>query len=155
MPALHLRLRHPLTWLFSLMMLATVSFAALNYTASAPTLVLRGVVYHISDSSQALRAIRHIDNQRAVDSEIAITVVAVGGGIDFLIDNAKDAQGNTYASMIDSQMLNGVEFKVCRNTLKAKNLREGDMTPGVEFVDAGIDEITRLQLENGYAYIKP
>ncbi|HEY8570493.1 DsrE family protein [Microbulbifer sp.] len=155
MSALHRRLRHSLAWFLSLMMFAAVSVAALNYSTSAPKAGPRGVVYHVSDSNQALRAIRHIDNQRAVDSTIVITVVAVGGGIDFLIDNAKDENGNTYASMIDSQMLDGVEFKVCRNTLKAKNLRENDMTPGVEFVDAGIDEITRLQLEKGYAYIKP
>lgn len=155
MSALH-RMRHnPITWISSLILLSAVCLAAINYAANASNPAPRGVVYHISDTSQAVRAIRHIDNQRAVDSDLAITVVAVGGGIEFLIDNAKDKRGNTYASMIDSQMLNGVEFKVCRNTLKAKNLQESDMTPGVGFVDAGIAEITRLQLEEGYAYIKP
>ncbi|WP_295801413.1 DsrE family protein [uncultured Microbulbifer sp.] len=149
------KLRSPLNWASSLLMLAAVCFAAFAYSADVSTPASRGVVYHISDSNQALRAIRHINNQRAVESDIAIAVVAVGGGIEFLIDNAKDKNGNTYASMIDSLILDGVEFKVCRNTLIAKNLQEGDMTPGVSFVDAGIAEITRLQLELGYAYIKP
>ncbi|WP_193164918.1 DsrE family protein [Microbulbifer hainanensis] len=155
MSAQHSKLRSPLIWVLSLIMFAAVPLTALTFVQNASESALRGVVYHISDSSQAVRAIRHINNQRAVDHDIAITVVAVGGGIDFLIDNAKDKHGNTYASMIDSLMLNGVKFEVCRNTLKAKNLQEDDMTPGVNFVDAGIAEITRLQLEEGYAYIKP
>ena len=155
MSAQHSKLHNPLTWAFSLIMFAAVSLTAITFAQSVSNPALRGVVYHISDSSQAVRAIRHINNQRAADSDIAVTVVAVGGGIDFLIDNAKDKHGNTYASMIDSLMLNGVEFEVCRNTLKARNLQEDDMTPGVSFVDAGIVEITRLQLEEGYAYIKP
>ncbi|MBD2860226.1 DsrE family protein [Spongiibacter sp. KMU-158] len=115
----------------------------------------RGVVYQVSRSSEAIAAIRHIYNQREADPQIHIEVVAVGDGISFLVDGAKDERGNTYASMIDSLMLEGVIFKVCRNTLNAKNLKEADMTLGVEFVDAGIVEITRLQLEKGYAYIRP
>lgn len=115
----------------------------------------RGVVYHIADSDNALAAIRHIHNQHAADPEIQITVVAVAGGIDFLLDGAKDDNGNTYAALIDGLMLDSVKFKVCRNTLNARNLKEDDMTAGAEFVDYGIVEITRLQQEQHYAYIKP
>lgn len=121
-------------------------------TQQAPA---RGVVYHIADSGSALAAIRHIHNQHAADPEIQITVVAVAGGIDFLLDGAKDHNGNTYAAMIDGLMLDGVKFEVCRNTLNARNLKEDDMTAGAEFVDFGIVEITRLQQEQHYAYIKP
>ncbi len=135
------------------LLLALASCGAKAPESQQPT--SRGVVYHIADSDSALAAIRHIHNQHAADPEIQITVVAVAGGIDFLLDGAKDHNGNTYAALIDGLMLDGVKFEVCRNTLNARNLREDDMTAGAEFVDYGIVEITRLQQEQHYAYIKP
>lgn len=138
-----------------LAVLFCLGLCACSKPAPEPANQRRGVVYQVSKAESAINTIRHIYNQREVDPSIQIEVVAVGSGIEFLRDGAKDERGNTYAALIDGLMLDGVNFKVCRNTLKAKNLSEDDMTLGVSFVSAGMAEITRLQLERGYAYIKP
>lgn len=115
----------------------------------------RAVVYHISDESQAIPAIRNITNHLKADKTIHIQVIALSGGIRFLLDGAKDERGNDYAALIDGLMLDGVEFRVCANTLEAMSYTADDLSFGVGTVPSGIAEITRLQLDEGYAYVKP
>ena len=113
------------------------------------------VVYHINDSSRAIPLIRSLGNHRRADAKVKLVVVALGDGIDFLLAGAADERGNSYDALVDPLMLDGVEFKVCGNTLTARKLSASKLMPDVEVVPAGVVEITRLQLEDGAAYIKP
>lgn len=114
-----------------------------------------GVVYHINDSSRAIAAIRNITNHRKADPKITIAVVTLGGGIDFLLEGAKDDRGNTYAALIDGLMFDNVSFQVCKNTLTTREISADEVHFGVTTVTSGAAEIARLQLEQGYAYYKP
>lgn len=51
-------------------------------------------------------------------------------------------------------MANGLSIRVCRNALKAFDVKPEDLWEGVEIVPAGMVELIRLQRE-GFAYIKP
>lgn len=113
------------------------------------------VLFHIDQPEQAIIAIREINNQRKVMPNAQITVIALGAGIAFLLDDAKDPNGNAYAALFDTLLLEGVKFSACLNTLDAKGIPPSELSPGVGTVRSGIAEITRLQWEEGYAYIKP
>ncbi|TXT20417.1 MAG: hypothetical protein FD132_1243, partial [bacterium] len=49
----------------------------------------------------------------------------------------------------------GVEFRVCRNTLKGRNLDDNAVILEAQVVPAGVAEIGRLQAREGYVYLKP
>jgi intracellular sulfur oxidation DsrE/DsrF family protein len=114
-----------------------------------------GVVYHVDSSDRAVMAMRNITNHRKIYPELPIIVVALADGVRFLLDGTRDARGNSYAAMVEPLAMDGVIFKACGNTLNANSLDADDLSFGVEVVTSGVAEIGRLQLEEGYAYIKP
>ncbi len=132
--------------------LASICLLALPAAAGAPRAT---VVYHIDDSQRAIAMIRSIGNHRRADGEIRIIVVALSAGVDFLVDGAADERGNRYDALVDPLMLEGVEFRVCGNTLKGRSIDAATLLPDVQVVPSGVAEIARLQIEEHAAYIKP
>lgn len=115
----------------------------------------RSVIYHIIEESQAIRAMNNAINHIDADPEIHITFVVQSGGLHFLESDAKDEKGREYAPYIDELSMAGVSFKACGNTMMTLNLTLDDLNFGVEVVPSGMVEVTRLQLEEGYAYVHP
>lgn len=113
------------------------------------------VVYHVDDSRRAVLMIRNIANHRHAAPAVKIVVVALGAGVDFLLEGAKDEHGNSYDALVDPLMLEGVEFRVCENTLNARGIDPKRLLADVRRVPSGMAEIARLQLEEGAAYLKP
>jgi intracellular sulfur oxidation DsrE/DsrF family protein len=114
-----------------------------------------GVVYHIDDSSRATQALRNLTNHRKAYPDLPITVVALAHGVTFLVDGTKDQRGNSYSAMVETLVMAGVSFAACENTMNALGIKADELSLGVETVPSGVAEIGRLQLEEGYAYIKP
>ncbi|MGE4072363.1 MAG: DsrE family protein [Lysobacterales bacterium] len=123
--------------------------------AEGSTEAKRTVVYHLDDSKQAIAMLRNINNHHAADPTIHIVVVALGAGVDFLLDGHADDRGNSYDALVDPLMLEGVEFRVCGNTLKSRSIDAASLLPDVQIVPSGVAEIARLQIAEGAAYIKP
>ncbi|WP_373378771.1 DsrE family protein [Cupriavidus nantongensis] len=114
------------------------------------------VVYQLSEGvDQAVRAMGNLRNHLNGAPGTRIVVVAFGYGIDFLVEGAKDARGNSFESAVGALAAEGVEFRVCRNTLTARKISESQLLMEAKVVQAGVVEIARLQAEEGYAYIKP
>jgi intracellular sulfur oxidation DsrE/DsrF family protein len=114
------------------------------------------VVYHISDTAQQVHlAMQYIRNQLEVDPKAKIVVVAHANGVDFMMDGAKDKNGNPYNIPVEELNMNGVRFEVCEITLRERNLRKSQFIPEATFVSSGVAEITRLQQREGYAYLRP
>lgn len=113
------------------------------------------VVYHLDDSARATAAIRSIGNHLKATPSVSIVVVALGPGIDFLLKGAKDDRGNPYEPMIDDLAIAGVQFRACNNTLAARQIDRSRLHPEIKVVESGVAELTRLQLEEHYAYLKP
>lgn len=113
------------------------------------------VVYHIDDSQRAIAMIRNITNHRRAAPGVRIVVVALGAGVDFLLEGAKDERGNSYDALVDPLMIDGVAFRVCENTLKARSIDPKRLLAEVQPTPSGVAEIARLQLEEGAAYLKP
>lgn len=57
--------------------------------------------------------------------------------------------------MVEDLEFQGVRFRVCDITLRARNLRHDQFLPEVRFVPSGVAEITRLQQREGFAYLRP
>lgn len=114
------------------------------------------VVYHVNDTrTQATGALRNINNHLEVNPRARIVVVTHALGVDFLMDDAKDANGNPYNVPVETLKQRGVRFEVCEITLRNRKLTRSQFIPEVTYVPSGVAEITRLQQREGYGYLKP
>ncbi len=114
------------------------------------------VVYHLSEGiDQAAHAMANIRNHLQADPTVKIVVVGIGPGIDFLLDGAKDKNGNPFDATIEDLVSKGVKFKVCGNTLTAGGIDRSRVLPEATIVPAGVAEVARLQAREGYVYLRP
>ena len=113
------------------------------------------VVYHVNDASNARAAMRNVQNHLNAAPDAKIAVVTHGKGIDFLLNDAKDAKGEGYDAQVAGLAAKGVGFKVCANTLKARKLDASAVNPDATIVPSGVAEIGKLQAQEGYVYLKP
>lgn len=144
---------------------ATAALAAIGLSAraaaqSAPAARGKGsqvkVVYQLSEGiDQAVRAMGNLRNHLNGAPGTKIVVVAFGYGVDFLLEGAKDSRGNTFDAPVGALAGDGVEFRVCHNTLTARRIPESSVLMEAKVVPAGVVEVARLQFDEGFAYIKP
>ena len=114
------------------------------------------VVYHVNDASaQAVGALRNINNHLEVNPKALIVVVTHAQGVDFLMDGARDRNGNPYNIVVEELKGRGVKFDVCEITLRNRKMTRKQFIPEATFVSSGVAEITRLQQREGYAYLRP
>jgi hypothetical protein len=114
------------------------------------------VVYHLSEGlPQASNGLRNIGNHLEVNPDARIVVVAHARGVDFLMKDVKDANGNRYEDLVEQLRMRGVKFDVCEITLRNRKLTKDQFIPDVSYVPSGVAEVTRLQQHEGYAYLKP
>lgn len=112
------------------------------------------VVYHINDASNARIAMRNIENHLSASPGAKIVVVTHGKGIDFLLNDAKDDKG-VFQGQVAGLKSQGVDFRVCRNTLKGRNLTDDAVILEGTVVPSGVAEIGKLQAREGFVYLKP
>lgn len=114
------------------------------------------VLYHINDSAVARAALGNIRNHlNATEGKVKVVVVTHGAGVDFLLDGAADKNGNPYNIAVEELMAQGIDFRVCNNTLKARSIDPKRVLQGARIVPSGVAEIGRLQAKEGFVYIKP
>jgi uncharacterized protein len=114
------------------------------------------VVYHMSDGiDQATRGLASIRNHLRAAPDTKIVVVALGDGIRFLLKGAAERNGRPFDAAVAGLAAQGVEFRVCNNTLTAHNVPQSQLLPEASLVPAGVVEIARLQAREGYVYIRP
>ena len=156
------RRRHRLAavhrWLLTAAMAAIIP-PALAVDAAKPAAISTEpvrVVYHFSEGAeQALRGMRNIHNHLNAEPTAKIVVVALGRGIDFLLDGAKDSNGQPFDATVAALTARGVEFRICANTLRALDVATSKVNPEAVVVPSGVAEIARLQAREGHAYIRP
>ena len=114
------------------------------------------VVYHVNEGvDKAVPSLRNIRNHLDAEPKARIVVVTHGPGIDFLLDGAKDKNGNPFDVTVDTLQARGVEFRVCRNTLVSRGIDPKKVIPQAAIVPSGVAEIGRLQATEGFVYLKP
>ncbi len=114
------------------------------------------VVYHLSEGlPQASNGLRNIGNHLEVNPNARIVVVSHARGVDFLMKDAKDANGNRYEDLVEQLKMRGVRFEVCEITLRNRKLAKDQFIADTTYVPSGVAEVTRLQQREGFAYLKP
>jgi intracellular sulfur oxidation DsrE/DsrF family protein len=114
------------------------------------------VVYHMNEGvERAPQAIRNIRNHLTADPKAKIVVVSHAAGINFLMRDAKDPNGNPFEVAVQDLSSKGVEFRVCEYTLKSRNIDKKQMIEDIKYVPSGVAEVARLQAQEGFAYLKP
>ncbi len=113
-------------------------------------------VYHMTlGLEESTRGLGNIRNHLAADPGAKIIVVANGNGIEFMLDGAKDRNGNPYDATIQDLKTRGVEFRLCNNTLVTRKIDRSKVIPDVDIVPSGVAEAARLQAREGFAYLRP
>jgi intracellular sulfur oxidation DsrE/DsrF family protein len=128
------------------------------------------VVYHINgdDPKQQTAALRNIQNHiNAVGAEnLDLKVVMHGNGVSLvMMPEALARVPKMKAANADQQMQaridglkgQGVQFQICANTLKGRQIdRANDlyMVEEADIVPSGVAQLAHLQSQ-GYTYIKP
>jgi intracellular sulfur oxidation DsrE/DsrF family protein len=131
--------------------LASIALTA----AAAPGEPIK-VVYHMNEGvERAPQAIRNIRNHLTADPTAKIVVVSHAAGINFLLRDAKDPSGNPFEVAVQDLVSKGVEFRACEYTLKSRNIDPKQLIDEAKLVPSGVAEVSRLQAQEGYAYLKP
>jgi intracellular sulfur oxidation DsrE/DsrF family protein len=116
------------------------------------------VVYHVnySDGKRAIGAMRNAQNHiNALGQDnYEIQFVLHGNGIELLRSVAQNNQDA--AGRIDSLRGQGVDFKICANTLKGRKIALDDLyfAEKSDVVPSGVAEIGKLQ-QQGFVYLRP
>ncbi len=128
--------------------------AGTSTTSQAPAQVK--AVYHINTDVNTVPAVlNNIRNHMNADPKAKIVVVTHGPGINFLLQDAKDAKGNEFSGTVSDLASKGIEFRVCNNTLTARNINPDRLLMETKIVPSGVAEVARLQALEGYVYLKP
>jgi hypothetical protein len=139
----------------SILLLAAIAAAGSSGCASMRGWGPDKAVYHINDARNATAVLRNVGNHLSVDPTARIVIVSHALGVDFLMEDAKDKNGNPYNIPVESLAAKGVTFDVCEITLKGRKLKKEQFIPEAKFVPSGVGEIAKLQYREGYVYVKP
>ena len=135
--------------------LAVLAAGAAGFTFAAANEPVK-VVYHMVDGiDQATRGMGNIRNHLRESPDTKIVVVAHGEGINFLLEGAQDRNGKPFEAAVAALASQGVEFKVCNNTLTARGIPANKLVLEAKVVPAGVVEVARLQAREGYVYLRP
>ena len=114
------------------------------------------VVYHLADGiDQAARAMGNIRNHLRAEPDTKIAVVANGDGVRFLLAGARERSGKPFDAQVAALQQQGVEFKLCNNTLTAHDIPVSQVLPNVKIIPSGVVEVARLQAREGFVYLRP
>jgi uncharacterized protein len=106
-------------------------------------------VYHVDDPAMAAHALANIANHLTVSPQAKISLVANGDAVNMLLASSD------YAERISHLQAKGVRFVACNNSMRYFKITATSLIPGVVVVPAGVAELSRLQVAEHYAYIKP
>ena len=146
-------------FLHAVIALALCSAAATTLPAHAELPIK--VVYHLADGiDQASRALANIRNHLRAAPDTQIVVVAVGDGIRFLLKDASERStaehpGTLFEPAVAALATQGVEFRICMNTLSAHDVPLTRVIAAARPVPSGVAEIARLQAREGFVYLRP
>ncbi len=116
--------------------------------SAAPAPFEDKAVYHVDDPAAMRLALGNIGNHLVASPGAKISLVANGKGITTLV-------AGEYSKQIAELQAKGVRFVACNNSMKGFDIEASKLVPGAVVVPAGVAELSRLQVAEHYAYIKP
>lgn len=126
----------------------------LDCTSAQATAAKPKVVFQVNRAEDAPLVLRFAGNYLKAEPEADVVIVGYASGIDFMLKDALDAEGKPYAAQVNRLIDRGVAFKVCNNTLNARKAGPEVVMAGVGIVPSAVNEIVRLQTQEGFAYFR-
>lgn len=68
---------------------------------------------------------------------------------------AAERNGKPFDTAVAALAAQGVQFRVCGNTLAAHEIPQSQLLPQAKLVPSGVVEVARLQAREGYVYLRP
>lgn len=112
------------------------------------------VVFHVSSRDNLRGALRNVVNHLEASPHSRVVVVAHNLGVELLVEGARDENGIPYRPAVIELVKQGVDFRVCGNTLERDEYGSARLIPEATRVPSGIAEIARLQAREGFAYLR-
>lgn len=109
-------------------------------------------VFQVSNLDDAELVLRVVGNYLVAEPTVEVHVVGYATGIDFMLPAVPDERARRFAEQMRRLADRGVRFKVCNNTLKARNLTAAAVDPVATVVPSAVIEILRLQTHEKFAY---
>lgn len=81
-------------------------------------------------------------------------IVVHNEGVQLLLRGARDESGRTCVEAVRDFRERGVEFRVCTSTLVRRQITPQAVIDEAVLVPSGIAEISRLQGQEGYVYLR-
>lgn len=108
------------------------------------------IIFQLTDGNAEnhTKFIRQINNVLDAAPNSKIEVVTHGLGVDLLTK-----ENNSFIKDLENLVDRGVNFVVCENTLKQRNLKKEQFLSLVNFVPSAILELV-IKQEQGWIYIK-
>ena len=104
------------------------------------------------EDSAALAGLRTLRNYMDTAPGTQITVVALGEGVHFLKEGAKDKKNPNieYGPLISDLVARGVKFEICELTLRALDLKKDQFVMDAGFTPTGVVRLGQLQYRERY-----
>ena len=147
-------LLHRLLGLGAVVGVAGTAQAGETPAAAPSTGKVERVAYHLDSLERAIPMIRNLSNHLEERPWAKIQVVAIGQGLKMLVSGTEDDNGNEYEALVNDLQRRGIVFKACQNTMDTYHLTTEDLVWDAVVVRSGMAELARLQVEEGFAYLK-
>lgn len=141
--------------LYGLLLLTLVASSPGICAEDATSADWEKVVFHLDDVANASWAMMLANSYLDDSPKAQIVFVTYGPGIDFLLHGAEDRRGNGFGPKVKKLTDRGVDFRICAATLGARGVPKERIVEQAVIVPSGIAELARLQIKEGYAYLKP
>lgn len=109
------------------------------------------VLFHLNDAlpEKQGQALTNIENLLRDIQGVRVELVVQGAALPLVI-----AASTRFGEAVSALQERGVTVAVCRNSMRALEVREEQLLPGAVVVPSAVGELVRRQQE-GWAYIKP
>lgn len=110
------------------------------------------VAFHLSQirADEVRKALRNIENLREERPDAEIHAVSNTSAVTMM---KKDGSFEEKIQHLIKE--NDIKMKACSNSIEGTDMEEEDLIEGVEVVNSGVSELSRLQSEEDFGYIKP
>jgi intracellular sulfur oxidation DsrE/DsrF family protein len=113
------------------------------------------VVYQLSEERLASQTMNNIANHLSADPGVKIVVIVISTGVRAFMFGGQDSGGRPYSEWVDQLGAQGVEFRICQNSMSAMDVARSELIEGLRYVPSGMAEIARLQAREHYVYVRP
>lgn len=113
-----------------------------------------GVAFHVDSGENINQTLRQIDKQVQAMPDVPVRVILIAGALDAAVEGATDPNGGLYSAQVEQLLAAGVRIFACETTMITNNISHDQLAFGIETVAAGVPELIRLQMEEGFTYLK-